>query len=190
MSAYVLDPGHGNGDRGACQNGIIESEYAYHLCEVASAILRERGHRVVLTHEPNEDPNQHARAKVAMIERAVGTISVHVNAGAMGEHGPLTFYQLHDVAGWRAAHLMIQKLNRGGVYSVGVNTPVVPMRYQVHVVRSEGWTSRAWACLNPHVLPAVLFETEYCSHAPSARWLQESVRDLAEVIADGCEALG
>jgi N-acetylmuramoyl-L-alanine amidase len=191
VKTYILDPGHGNGDVGTRHNGITEVTFVYRVCEKAKTILEERGHRVLLTHAPDEDPSHTERAQLAIDARAVGTILVHVNAGACElEHGPLAFHNRNDDAGRKAALLMIQRIGRDGYYVK--DNRVRKMRMHVHDQASPlaKWTPHVWACLKPHALPAVLLECEYCTHAESARWLKDNLMLLAETIADGAEALG
>jgi len=190
MSLYVLDPGHGGADSGTCHNGIVETLFGYRVCEGAANVLRARGHSVLFTHVPTEDPSHHDRAQLAVDVDAVGTISVHVNSGAAGEHGPLAFYNAGDVAGMRAAKTMIRGLNRRGCYVDSRSRRVWTMQSQVHVPHPAEWTRRVWYCIEQHRRSVALLECEYCSDAESARWLRNNVTLLAETVADGAEALG
>ncbi len=182
----ILDPGHGATDLGACHNGVIERDVAFDVAERAQLVLRERGWASHITHDIDVDPTHVYRANVAVRLAAVGTILIHVNSGAEGEHGSLGFYKPGDVLGRFAATAAVKRLARPGVYREG--EALKPMRSQVHVLRDLPWMDRVRACLSPHVRPAAFIELEYCSHAESACWLLSNLDLAAQAVADGMEA--
>jgi N-acetylmuramoyl-L-alanine amidase len=166
----VLDLGHGGFDHGACHNGIVESDYVYDLGHAVEHALAQIGIGVLFTRDRDSDPSFADRARVAIDHCVCGTIVLHVNAGDPREHGPLAFHRDDDIVGMQAAQAFIKSLNRGGRYQVN-DVYSAPMRWQTHVVKPTGWTSRAWRCLVDQAIPCCLVECEYCTHEPSARWL-------------------
>lgn len=99
---FVIDPGHGGNDIGACGNGICEVDYTYKISNEVKKILEDKGYSVLLTRDelgeeellPNYGKN--GRVNIANDSKAKYLISVHLNSNDYSDSG-LEIYTPYNV---------------------------------------------------------------------------------------------
>ena len=101
MKVFILDPGHGLGnkkagvfDPGAVSNNVREADIAMEWANELRAILLDRGHKVIRTRVSNTDPAPIGkRAGIAKQYGGDVMLSIHCNAADGTASGSETFYR-------------------------------------------------------------------------------------------------
>ncbi len=75
----VIDPGHGDADRGCCSNGLCEADVAFDLASRIEGRLAATGVRVFLTRGRDSCPDDVSRARFANETDADVVVSLHVD---------------------------------------------------------------------------------------------------------------
>lgn len=95
----VVDPGHGGTDPGAVVNGTREKVITLQISKLVKEILEERGAKVILTREEDEDLGGTLREgldrRVAMVTEHGANlfVSIHANKDRCNCWGAQTFFQ-------------------------------------------------------------------------------------------------
>jgi N-acetylmuramoyl-L-alanine amidase len=77
----ILDPGHGGADNGARgASGVVEKDVALALARTTRLQLQQRGLRVLLTRDSDEDPSFDDRATLANAQLSSLLVSFHVSS--------------------------------------------------------------------------------------------------------------
>jgi N-acetylmuramoyl-L-alanine amidase len=77
----ILDPGHGGADNGARgASGVVEKDVALALARATRLQLQQRGLRVLLTRDSDEDPSFDERATLANAQLSSLLVSFHVSS--------------------------------------------------------------------------------------------------------------
>lgn len=172
----VLDPGHGGSNLGgAGLLGIREKGLTLPVALRAAALLRERGARVTLTRERDEDVGLTERGLLAEALGADLLVSLHYNAlpdgkDPRGVRGPEVYYT-HP----QAASLAAQVLDRlrAGLPELGTGAGLRP--------------GADLALTRPSTQLSVLVEMAYLTDAGNVRLMHSPAGQerLAQAVADG-----
>jgi N-acetylmuramoyl-L-alanine amidase len=167
----VIDAGHGGKDPGAISYyGFYEKTVNLDVAQQVADILREKGHRVVMTRDSDVFIELEDRAAVANQSRADVFISIHADASARSSTNGFTLYTARS-ASWAAENLanaIDDRMTRTSISSNGVKQA----DFRV-LVRTQ--------------CPAVLVELGYLSNYWEAKQLKNvnMQKKLAQAIADG-----
>ncbi|MFN3648932.1 MAG: N-acetylmuramoyl-L-alanine amidase [Armatimonadota bacterium] len=170
----ALDAGHGGRDSGAVgPGGLYEKTVALDVTLRVARQLRELGHEVHLSREGDRtlDPPQRA-AWIRNTESDI-LVSIHCDAieGRPSISGTTTYFH-HDHTPSRSLAERVQEnlVDVIDAYDLGVRSDYTRYRSGFYVLRTAK-------------RPAVLIETGYISHAPTARKMADP--DYREKVASG-----
>jgi N-acetylmuramoyl-L-alanine amidase len=170
FSTVVIDAGHGGHDRGGLPGQrLTEKTYTLDISRRISAILREKGLRVVMTRTHDVFVPLRWRVAVANRQRNAVFVSVHLNSGVReGAHGYETYY----LRGAQSAALARSIHRRLG--------HVVPFD-------NRGIKRRAYYVLRNTRIPAVLTESGFLTNRAEGRKLTQAAyrEKIARAIAAG-----
>jgi N-acetylmuramoyl-L-alanine amidase len=175
----VLDPGHGDGDRGAGAHGLQEAALVEDLAARLEGRLGAVGVRALLTRGPDTNPSDAERAAFANEAGADLVLSLHVDR-TRSEHG-------HGVASYHFG------TGTGATSTVGEKLASLVQREVV--ARTDlldcGVHRKTWTLLRLTRMPAVRIEVGHVSNAgDAARLADHSFRDVvAEGILVGVQRL-
>lgn len=162
----VIDPGHGNGDRGAVDHGLEEAAIVEDIARRIEGRLAATGVRVYLTREADACPTDDDRAEFANAIGASLLISLHVDA-AVSRHsrGVATYYY-----GWYSGALRL-----GGGSPVGRRLAEL---VQSEIVARTGLLdcrthAKTWELLRRTRMPAVRIELGYLTSPRDAASLAD-----------------
>lgn len=102
MYDFVIDPGHGGYDIGACANGICEVDFTYKISSEIKLFLEDKGFSVLLTRDELSDDEQlsnygkDGRVNIANDSHAKYLISVHLNSNDYNDSG-LEIYTANNI---------------------------------------------------------------------------------------------
>lgn len=168
----VIDPGHGDGDRGTCAHGLEEAAIVEDLGRRLQGRLTAMGVRALLTHGPEHGPTEAERAAFANQMSADLVLSLHVDRSrTSAAHGVATYHfgsgnGVYSTVGEQLAALVLRE--------VTARTDLLDC--SVH--------GKTWELLRLTRMPAVRLELGHLTHPGDAARLGEpKFRDtVAEAI--------
>ncbi|OHB61247.1 MAG: hypothetical protein A2Y12_06395 [Planctomycetes bacterium GWF2_42_9] len=167
----VIDAGHGGKDPGAISyHGFYEKTVNLDVALEIAELLRNKGHRVVMTRDSDVFIELDDRAAIANQVRADCFISIHADSSAKSSTNGFTLYTARS-ASWAAeklANAIDDRMTRTSISSNGIKQA----DFRV-LVRTQ--------------CPAVLVELGYLSNYWEAKQLKNvnMQKKLAQAIADG-----
>jgi N-acetylmuramoyl-L-alanine amidase len=167
----VIDAGHGGKDPGAISYyGFYEKTVNLDVALAIADLLREDGHKVIMTRKSDEFIELEDRAEIANKSKADIFISIHSDASAKSSSNGFTVYTANaaSAAAEELAYAIDDRLTRTSITSNGVKRA----DYRV-LVRTQ--------------CPAVLVELGYLSNYWEAKQLKNVAmqKKLAQAIVDG-----
>lgn len=155
MKTIAVDAGHGGGDYGGTTLGPAEKVIAMQYAVMLGAMLKERGHKVVLTRTDDSFVSLSKRAALANALAADLFVSVHANASNNpGARGPWTLHAAGSRRGKEIATSVQSALAR---VLTGKADAVYP--------DDSGWTGgRRLAVLRRTAMPAILIELGFMTN--------------------------
>jgi N-acetylmuramoyl-L-alanine amidase len=173
----VVDPGHGDGDRGACGHGMEEAALVEDLAARLEGRLTAVGVRALLTRGPDGNPSEAERAAFANDAGADLVLSLHVDRAPSARcHGVAAY---HFGTGTGTTSTVGEKLASLIQREVVARTDLLDCR--VH--------AKTWSLLRLTRMPAVRVEVGYVtSPGDAARLADPAFRDtVAEGILIGVQ---
>jgi N-acetylmuramoyl-L-alanine amidase len=173
-SVVAIDPGHGPGDVGIEEHGLVEADLAFAVASAFARELAERGGRSVMLRRVDEDPDPSDRARRANAAGASVCVSLHVGGGGIVERGAVCCYfgspQTRSPMGEHLASSIHDAL-------VGIGLP------------DGGVRPLTIAILRETRMPAVQVELGVATNADEARTLSDATfpERSAQALADGLE---
>ncbi|HWH30685.1 MAG TPA: N-acetylmuramoyl-L-alanine amidase [Mycobacteriales bacterium] len=175
----VLDPAHGDGDRGACAHGMEEAALVEDLAARLEGRLTAVGVRALLTRGPDTNPSESDRAAFANDAGADLVLSLHVDRAASPRcHGVAAY---HFGTGTGATSTVGEKLASLVQREVVARTDLLDCR--VH--------AKTWDLLRLTRMPAVRIEVGHLTNpGDAARLADPAFRDtVAEGVLIGVQRL-
>jgi N-acetylmuramoyl-L-alanine amidase len=174
---FVLDAGHGGDDRGGRSLGIPESRLVLPYAVGVALVLRDAGHRVILTRTGDESVALSARARIANEAGADLFVSLHANASDDATaRGPWTLYAAPSTRGAAYAAVMQRTLAR----VLGGNPRAA------YPDASPAVDGRTLAVLRQTRMTALLLELGFMTHASDLGQLESERTRLRVSAAVAC----
>ena len=175
----VVDPGHGDGDRGTCAHGLEEAAVVEDLAARLEGRLTAVGVRALLTRGPDTNPTEAERAAFANEAGADLVLSLHVDRGPTPAAHGIACY--HFGTGTGATSTVGEQLASLVQREVVARTDLLDCR--VH--------AKTWELLRLTRMPAVRVELGHLTHpGDAARLADPAFRDIvAEGILVGVQRL-
>jgi N-acetylmuramoyl-L-alanine amidase len=167
----VIDPGHGGKDPGATSDyGYNEKTVNFDVALQVAQILRDKGHRIIMTRDSDEFIELEERAAIANRSKAAIFVSIHADSCATSSKNGFTIYVARSgsSASTRLANAIDNCMAQTGISSNSIRQ--ADYRVLTHT-----------RC------PAVLIELGYLSNYWEAKQLKNisMQKQLAQAIADG-----
>jgi N-acetylmuramoyl-L-alanine amidase len=167
----VLDPGHGDGDRGACAHGIEEASLVEDLAARLEGRLSAVGVRTLLTRGPDGSPTEAERARFANDADADLVLSLHVDRAPSDRcHGVASY---HFGTGTGTTSTVGEQLASLVQREVVARTDLLDCR--VH--------EKTWSLLRLTRMPAVRIEVGHVTNRGDAARLQSPA--FRDIVAEG-----
>lgn len=165
FSTVIIDAGHGGKDSGARARGLVEKNLALDISRRLQSDLSPQ-FKTVLLRNSDRFVDLNDRVRSANRHGDAVLVSIHLNYGNRRRAGPETFY-------WRVDSYSLAKRVQQNL------SATVPYHASAGLVRRRLRLTR-----NP-VIPCILVECGYLTHAGEARTLTSSAyrERLAEAIA-------
>jgi N-acetylmuramoyl-L-alanine amidase len=175
----VLDPGHGDGDRGSSAHGLEEAALVEDLAARLEGRLSAVGVRALLTRGPDTNPSEAERAAFANESGADLVLSLHVDRGSTPACSGVACY--HFGTGTGASSTVGEQLASLVQREVVARTDLIDCR--VH--------AKTWELLRLTRMPAVRVELGHLTNAgDAARLADPAFRDtVAEGVLVGVQRL-
>lgn len=175
----VLDPGHGDGDRGATGHGMDEASLVEDLAARLEGRLSAVGVRTLLTRGPDTNPSEAERADFANAAGADLVLSLHVDRAPSAACNGIACY--HFGTGTGTTSTVGEKLAEMVQREVVARTDLLDCR--VH--------AKTWSLLRLTRMPAVRIEVGHVtSPRDAARLADPAFRDtVAEGVLIGVQRL-
>jgi N-acetylmuramoyl-L-alanine amidase len=175
----VLDPGHGDGDRGSSAHGLEEASLVEDLAARLEGRLTAVGVRALLTRGPDTNPSEAERAAFANESGADLVLSLHVDRAPSAACNGIACY--HFGTGTGASSTVGEQLASLVQREVVARTDLLDCR--VH--------AKTWELLRLTRMPAVRVELGHLTHAgDAARLADPAFRDtVAEGVLVGVQRL-
>lgn len=176
----MLDPGHGGSDPGAVtpEYGIREADINREVCGILAAILRDRGHDVVMTRYGDEYVSIRDRADLANESAADIMLSIHCNAHENpSAHGAEALF----FPGSKRGELLANTVLKGWVAKAAIYSRGVKPRRDLGVLRRTH-------------MPAALLELGFIGNEHDlalyleARTNMQQAHELVAGIANGVDS--
>jgi N-acetylmuramoyl-L-alanine amidase len=167
----VIDPGHGGKDPGtASAKGFEEKSVNLDVAQQIAQILRDKGHRVIMTRDSDEFIELDERAAVANRVKADIFVSIHADSSAKSSTNGFTVY-----------------VGRSGSWSSSKLADAIDNRMAQTGISSNGTKKADYRVLTHTRCPAVLVELGYMSNRWEAKQLNNNdmQRRLAQAVAEG-----
>ena len=211
----VLDPGHGGNEPGARapSGNILEKRVVLSIAFLTANELRDRGYRVVLTRESDEDLALGARVGMANRRGAAVFVSIHANSAPVPQRRGVESYILSAEASDARTAQLLKKEEGGHTHGRRRSTSgdlsailgdlahtqahadaarlarrIQDSLGQVNGLKpSRGLRQAPFAVLKGARMPAVLVELGYLTNPEQARFLAKpsGQRKTAEHLAKG-----
>jgi N-acetylmuramoyl-L-alanine amidase len=167
----VIDPGHGGKDPGAISyHGFYEKVVNLDVALQIAELLRDNGHRVIMTRNNDDFIELEDRAAVSNRAKADVFISIHADASAKSSTNGFTVYTARSAsdAANELAESIDDRMTRTSISSNGVKKADFRVLVQTRC-------------------PAVLIELGYLSNYWEAKQLKNAAmqKKLAQAIVDG-----
>jgi N-acetylmuramoyl-L-alanine amidase len=167
----VIDPGHGGKDPGAVStHGFYEKTVNLDVALQIADVLREKGHRVIMTRDNDVFLELEDRAAIANQSNAHIFVSLHADSAARKTANGFSVYVARSAsnAAIRLAESIDDRMTRTSINSNGVKKADYRVLVQTRC-------------------PAVLIELGYLSNYWEAKQLKNAAmqKKLAQAIADG-----
>lgn len=168
----VLDPGHGDGDRGATAHGMDEASIVLDLAARLEGRLSAVGVRALLTRGPDTNPSDADRAAFANDSGADVVLSLHVDRAPSALANGVACY--HFGTGTGTSSTVGEKLASLVQREIVARTDFLDC--QVH--------EKTWSVLRLTRMPAVRVEVGHLTHpGDAARLADPGLRDtVAEAV--------
>lgn len=185
IKTVVIDPGHGGHDAGAHQGQLIESEFTLSIGNQLASVLRQRGYRVVMTHEQNQYMSDQRRVDAANAQSNALYLGLHLNEGRSDYQGIETYTVVPASPG---------EAERPGNRCDGAN---IALAYALQAALVHASQARDGGCRRAHfsilsslTCPAAQVDLGYATHeAEAARLLDSEYQaSLVEALANGIDA--
>ena len=167
----VIDAGHGGKDPGTTSaKGFQEKDINLDVAQQLVQILRNKGHRVIMTRDSDEFIELEERAAVANRAKADVFVSIHADSSAKSNLTGFTIY-----------------VGRSGSWSSSKLADAIDNRMAQTSISSNGIKKADYRVLTHTRCPAVLVEIGYLSNYWEAKQLNnnDTQRRLAQAVADG-----
>jgi N-acetylmuramoyl-L-alanine amidase len=167
----VIDPGHGGQDPGArSSQGFYEATVNLDVALEIADVLREKGHRVIMTRDSDVFLELEDRAAISNRARADVFVSIHADSAARKSANGFSVYTARSASD--AANELAQSIDD---------------RMTRTSISSNGVKKADYRVLVQTRCPAVLIELGYLSNYWEAKQLKNSAmqKKLAQAIADG-----
>jgi N-acetylmuramoyl-L-alanine amidase len=167
----VIDAGHGGKDPGTTSaKGFQEKDINLDVARQIAQILRNKGHRVILTRDSDEFIELEERAAVANRAKADVFVSIHADSSAKSNLTGFTIY-----------------VGRSGSWSSSKLADAIDTRMAQTSISSNGIKKADYRVLTHTRCPAVLVEIGYLSNYWEAKQLNnnDTQRRLAQAVAEG-----
>lgn len=167
----VIDPGHGDGDRGVVSGMLDEAAIVMDIARRVEGRLSATGVMAVLSHSADSNPDEQDRAELANSLAADLVISLHCESSdTASASGVATYFYGHDRPGaWSAVGERLADLIRRELV---VRAGLVDCLSH----------ARAWDLLRRTTMPTVRLDVGYLSNAEDARRLADPA--FRDVVAD------
>lgn len=172
MAKWLLDPGHGGSDPGACYKGRRECDDVLELSKKVASILEAHGESVVLTRNADTTLSLQGRSNMENAGNYDYFVSIHRNAvGAEVAKGVETHIYNASYSSKETCRSLAQK----------VNSKLVAVGFADRKVKES----------NFHVLretkcPAILIECGFIDHSVDNAIFDSKFTEIARAIASGC----
>lgn len=168
MAKWLLDPGHGGSDPGACYNGRRESDDVLRLSKRVGEILSSNGESVSFTRTSDATVSLSARSSMENRGSYDYFVSIHRNA----------------IAPEKAKGVETHIYSRGG------NKEALATKINNNLV-GIGFVDRKVKVSNFHVLretkcAAILIEVGFIDHSTDNNLFDSKFEQMAQAIAKGC----
>jgi N-acetylmuramoyl-L-alanine amidase len=167
----VIDAGHGGKDPGTTSaNGFKEKDVNLDVAQQIAQILRNKGHRVIMTRNGDEFIELEERAAVANRVKADVFVSIHADSSAKSSTTGFTVY-----------------VERSGSWASSKLADAIDSRMAQTSISSNGVKKANYRVLTHTKCPAVLVEIGYLSNYWEAKQLKNSdmQKRLAHAVAEG-----
>jgi len=167
----VIDAGHGGKDPGTTSaNGYEEKILNLDVAQQIAQILRDKGHRVIMTRNSDEFIELEERAAIANRAKADVFVSIHADSSAKSSLTGFTVY-----------------VERSGSWASSKLADAIDTRMAVTGLGSNGVKKANYRVLTHTNCPAVLVEIGYLSNRWEAKQLHNNdmQRRLAQAVAEG-----
>jgi N-acetylmuramoyl-L-alanine amidase len=167
----VIDAGHGGKDPGTTSaNGYKEKIVNLDVAQQIGQILRDKGHRVIMTRDSDEFVELEERAAIANRAKADVFVSIHADSSAKSNLTGFTIY-----------------VGRSGSWSSSKLADAIDNRMLETGISSNGTKKADYRVLTHTRCPAVLVEIGYLSNYWEAKQLKNSdmQKRLAQAVAEG-----
>lgn len=167
----VIDPGHGGKDPGApSSDGYQEKTVNMEVAQQIAQILRDKGHRVIMTRNSDDFLELEERADIANRSKADVFVSIHSDSSAKSSTNGFTVY-VERSSNWASnnlANAIDDRMAQTGISSNGVK------KADFRVLTHTG-------------CPAVLIELGYLSNYWEAKQLKnvDMQKKLAQAVVNG-----
>jgi N-acetylmuramoyl-L-alanine amidase len=170
----VIDPGHGDADRGCCSNGLCEADVAFDLASRIEGRLAATGVRAFLTRGRDSTPDEVGRARFANEVGAELLVSLHLDAYRNPEaSGVATYFYGSDGPGGEGLHSKL------GERFAGLVQREIVARTGLRDCRTH---AKTWELLRHTRMPAVRIELGYVTNGGDARRLADA--DFRDIVAE------
>lgn len=167
----VIDAGHGGKDPGTTSaKGFQEKDINLDVAQQIAQILRDKGHRVIMTRNSDEFIELEERAAVANRAKADVFVSIHADSSAKSNLTGFTIY-----------------VGRSGSWSSSKLADAIDNRMAQTSISSNGIKKADYRVLTHTRCPAVLVEIGYLSNYWEAKQLKnfDMQKRLAQAVAEG-----
>jgi N-acetylmuramoyl-L-alanine amidase len=167
----VIDAGHGGKDPGTTSaKGFQEKDINLDVAQQIAQILRNKGHRVVMTRDSDEFIELEERAAVANRVKADVFVSIHADSSTRSSTTGFTVY-----------------VERSGSWASSKLADAIDNRMTQTSISSNGVKKANYRVLTHTKCPAVLVEIGYLSNYWEAKQLNnnDTQRRLAQAVAEG-----
>jgi N-acetylmuramoyl-L-alanine amidase len=195
----LVDPGHGyhrdgpGRDPGCVVEGVREAGIVWTIGVLSTHRLIDAGHAATLSREPDEDPSQRVRGRVAKIIGADLSIHIHCDASPNPKTSGMRCYYMpsSDVAA-NVAHRILASAPVALQYTEKPTKALSLVQWIARYKTPRGWWfGSARAVLRHPPCPSVLVECGFLTNAHDRHWLQQpSVQEgIARAIVAGVAAI-
>ena len=174
----IIDPGHGDHDRGARHNKMEEKTLALTTSHLIKDKLNSMGYRVMLTRTNDKFVPLEERAQIANDAQASIFVSVHYNSARTKDASGIEIFYYHKSDKSRLNHS--KKLAHSVIKRMVTKTGA----------RDRGIKGGNFCVIRETKMPAILVEGGFMTHPKEARQLKSSnyLEKVAQGIAEGIDS--